>query len=29
MALTEQEILAGVGKIINEITGIPADEVTP
>ncbi|WP_169950683.1 acyl carrier protein [Microbispora sp. H11081] len=29
MALTEQEILAGLGKIINEITGIPADEVTP
>ena len=29
MALTEQEILAGVGKIINEITGIPAAEVTP
>ncbi|MDP9840936.1 acyl carrier protein [Streptosporangium lutulentum] len=29
MALTEQEILAGVGKIINEITGIPASEVTP
>ncbi|GAB3140716.1 MULTISPECIES: acyl carrier protein [Microbispora] len=29
MALTEQEILAGLGKIINEITGISADEVTP
>jgi acyl carrier protein len=29
MALTEQEILAGVGKIVNEITGIPAAEVTP
>jgi acyl carrier protein len=29
MALTEQEILAGLGKIINEITGIPAAEVTP
>jgi acyl carrier protein len=29
MALTEQEILAGVGKIINEITGIPASEVSP
>ncbi|GAA2858947.1 hypothetical protein GCM10010517_17430 [Streptosporangium fragile] len=29
MALSEQEILAGIGKIINEITGIPASEVTP
>ncbi|ACZ89755.1 MULTISPECIES: acyl carrier protein [Streptosporangium] len=29
MALTEQEILAGIGKIINEITGIPASEVSP
>lgn len=29
MAATEQEILAGLGKIINEITGIPAAEVTP
>ncbi|GAA1276396.1 hypothetical protein GCM10009677_32630 [Sphaerisporangium rubeum] len=29
MALTEQEILAGLGKIVNEITGIPAAEVTP
>ncbi|GAA0831974.1 MULTISPECIES: acyl carrier protein [Streptosporangium] len=29
MALTEQEILAGIGKIVNEITGIPASEVTP
>ncbi|MBB6349474.1 MULTISPECIES: acyl carrier protein [Nonomuraea] len=29
MAATEQEILAGLGKIINEITGIPAGEVTP
>jgi acyl carrier protein len=29
MALTEQEILAGLGKIVNEITGIPAVEVTP
>jgi acyl carrier protein len=28
MAVTEQEILAGLGKIINEITGIPAAEVT-
>ncbi|GII65043.1 meromycolate extension acyl carrier protein [Sphaerisporangium siamense] len=28
MAATEQEILAGLGKIINEITGIPESEVT-
>ncbi|WP_327090741.1 acyl carrier protein [Nonomuraea sp. NBC_01738] len=26
---TEQEILEGLGKIINEITGIAASEVTP
>ncbi|WP_084963839.1 acyl carrier protein [Thermoactinospora rubra] len=29
MAFSEQEILEGLGKIINEITGIPASEVTP
>jgi acyl carrier protein len=29
MAATEQEILEGLGKIINEITGIPASDVTP
>ncbi|MBB2913231.1 acyl carrier protein [Streptosporangium becharense] len=29
MALSEQEILAGIGKIVNEITGISASEVTP
>ncbi|RBQ19749.1 acyl carrier protein [Spongiactinospora rosea] len=29
MAITEQAILDGLGKIINEITGIPASEVTP
>ncbi len=29
MALTEQEILAGLGEIIDEIAGVPADEVTP
>ncbi|WP_113703613.1 acyl carrier protein [Nonomuraea lactucae] len=29
MAATEQDILEGLGKIINEITGIPAGEVTP
>ena len=29
MAMTEQEILAGLGEIIDEIAGIPADQVTP
>src|SRR5271157_3778273 len=29
MALTEQEILAGLAEIIDEIAGVPADEVTP
>jgi acyl carrier protein len=29
MAMTEQEILAGLGEIIEEIAGVPADEVTP
>jgi acyl carrier protein len=29
MAKTEQDVLEGLGKIINEITGIPAAEVTP
>jgi acyl carrier protein len=29
MAMTEQEILAGVAEIIDEIAGVPADEVTP
>ena len=29
MATTEQEILAGVAEIIDEIAGVPADEVTP
>ncbi|MGW0805235.1 acyl carrier protein [Nonomuraea sp. NPDC002799] len=29
MAATEQDILEGLGKIINEITGISASEVTP
>lgn len=28
-AVTEQEILAGLGEIIEEIVGIPAAEVTP
>jgi len=29
MALTEQEILTGLAEIIDEIAGVPADEVTP
>jgi acyl carrier protein len=29
MATTEKEILAGLGEIIDEIAGVPADEVTP
>jgi acyl carrier protein len=29
MAATEQEILDGLGEIIEEIAGIPAAEVTP
>jgi len=29
MAMTEQEIMAGLGEIIDEIAGVPADEVTP
>jgi acyl carrier protein len=29
MAMTEQEILAGLGEIIDEIAGVPASEVTP
>ena len=27
--MTEQEILAGLGGIIEEIAGVPVDEVTP
>jgi acyl carrier protein len=27
--MTEQEIIAGLGEIIEEIAGVPADEVTP
>ena len=27
--MTEQEILAGLGEIIEEIAGVPADEVIP
>ncbi|MBV9380830.1 MAG: acyl carrier protein [Streptosporangiaceae bacterium] len=29
MTLTDQEILAGLAEIIDEIAGVPADEVTP
>jgi acyl carrier protein len=29
MTMTEQDILAGLGEIIDEIAGVPADEVTP
>ena len=28
MAMTEQEILAGLGEIIDEVAGVPADQVT-
>jgi acyl carrier protein len=27
--MTEQEIIAGLGEIVEEIAGVPADEVTP
>ena len=29
MAMTEEEILTGLGDIIDEVAGVPADEVTP
>jgi acyl carrier protein len=29
MTMTEQEILTGLGEIVEEIAGVPADEVTP
>ena len=29
MALSDQEILKGLGEIVDEIAGVPADEVTP
>ena len=29
MALTEQEILEGLGEIVDEVAGVPADQVTP
>ena len=27
--MTQEEILAGLGEIVDEIAGVPADEVTP
>jgi acyl carrier protein len=29
MPYSEQEIIAGLGEIVNEIVGLPAEEVTP
>jgi acyl carrier protein len=29
MAMTQQEILEGLKEIIDEIAGVPADEITP
>ena len=29
MALSDQEILSGIGEIIEEIAGVPAADVTP
>ncbi|HEY7879564.1 MAG TPA: acyl carrier protein [Streptosporangiaceae bacterium] len=29
MAMTDQEILTGLGEIIDEVAGVPAEEVTP
>ncbi|HEX5190741.1 MAG TPA: acyl carrier protein [Streptosporangiaceae bacterium] len=29
MAMTQEEILAGLSEIIDEIAGVPADQVTP
>src|SRR5258708_5819824 len=29
MAMTDQEILQGLGEIIDEVAGVPADQVTP
>jgi acyl carrier protein len=29
MAISQDEILAGLAEIIDEIAGVPADEVTP
>jgi acyl carrier protein len=29
MALSEQEILSGLAEIVDEVAGVPADQVTP
>ena len=29
MAMTETEIQTGLGEIVDEVAGVPADEVTP
>jgi acyl carrier protein len=29
MAMSEQEILSGLAEIIDEVAGVPADQVTP
>jgi acyl carrier protein len=29
MAMTEAEILTGLGEIIDEVAGVPADQVSP
>ncbi len=29
MVMTEQEILSGLGEIVDEVAGVPADQVTP
>jgi acyl carrier protein len=29
MAMTEEEILTGLAEIIDEVAGVPADQVTP
>jgi acyl carrier protein len=29
MAMNDQEILAGLGEIVDEVAGVPADQVTP
>ncbi len=29
MAMTETEILEGLGEIVEEVAGVPADQVTP
>ena len=29
MAMTDSEILTGLGEIVDEVAGVPADQVTP